>query len=330
MASLWDGLNALSRSLSASVALAQVSFDKEQLLKDLKERWGIVECKIIDEDVLLIADAQCELMLRLIKGPIPDNIATKAARECVFWPQALEVAASHKACLSLVEQSNCQDILEKAIFLSKVTDACCCQKYAQGVFSPYVAIAPKAYQETTSKLKEGIIPIYNWISMGCVLLSDPHKVEKTQASANGVIAATKDPHSLPLNHKLPQASNEASKAAINDDSHDVAQDSSAALDDDLYELCADDYACLVSRGLKPFGFEEIEFKVALGELEDPMNESYLYFAAHAIIEEKIRPLKNEFYSFEIGDKVLLISLDQSYFSSRSFAYHLEVEDPENV
>ena len=87
-------------SFAGSVLLSKAEWDKEQLIRDLREEWGIVdeEPDEGDEDVENSDDAvvmrvgNMMLIVTLFHGHIPDNEAEINAENNYMWPEAVEVA----------------------------------------------------------------------------------------------------------------------------------------------------------------------------------------------------------------------------------------------
>ena len=91
-------------SFAGSVLLSKAEWDKEQLIRNLREEWGIVdeEPDEGDEDVENSDDAvvmrvgNMMLIVTLFHGHIPDNEAEINAENNYMWPEAVEVAKAHK------------------------------------------------------------------------------------------------------------------------------------------------------------------------------------------------------------------------------------------
>ena len=102
-------------SFVGSVLLSKAEWDKEQLIRDLREEWNIVdeEPDESDEDEENSGDAVVMrvggmmLIVTLFHGHIPDNEAEINAENNYMWPEAVEAAKAHKAHMCWARRKNC-------------------------------------------------------------------------------------------------------------------------------------------------------------------------------------------------------------------------------
>ena len=161
-------------SFAGSVLLSKAEWDKEQLIRDLREEWGIVdeEPDEGDEDVENSDDAvvmrvgNMMLIVTLFHGHIPDNEAEINAENNYMWPEAVEVAKAHKAHIVVAVLSEEEKLLERGKLFTKAMAVCCKQKYATGVYTSGVVFEPRFYKGLADMLKEDELPIFNWIWFG--------------------------------------------------------------------------------------------------------------------------------------------------------------------
>ena len=113
--------------------LSKAEWDKEQLIRDLREEWGIVdeEPDEGDEDVENSDDAvvmrvgNMMLIVTLFHGHIPDNEAEINAENNYMWPEAVEVAKAHKAHIVVAVLGEEEKLLERGkLFTPKMTMWC--------------------------------------------------------------------------------------------------------------------------------------------------------------------------------------------------------------
>ena len=161
-------------SFAGSVLLSKAEWDKEQLIRDLREEWGIVdeEPDEGDEDVENSDDAvvmrvgNMMLIVTLFHGHIPDNEAEINAENNYMWPEAVEVAKAHKAHIMVAVLGEEEKLLERGKLFTKGMAVCCKQKYATGVYTSGVVFEPHFYEGLADMLKKDELPIFNWVWFG--------------------------------------------------------------------------------------------------------------------------------------------------------------------
>ena len=161
-------------SFAGSVLLSKAEWDKEQLIRDLREEWGIVdeEPDEGDEDVENSDDAvvmrvgNMMLIVTLFHGHIPDNEAEINAENNYMWPEAVEVAKAHKAHIVVAVLGEEEKLLERGKLFTKAMAVCCKQKYAIGVYTSGVVFEPRFYEGLADMLKKDELPIFNWVWFG--------------------------------------------------------------------------------------------------------------------------------------------------------------------
>ena len=161
-------------SFAGSVLLSKAEWDKEQLIRDLREEWSIVdeEPDEGDEDVENSDDAvvmrvgNMMLIVTLFHGHIPDNEAEINAENNYMWPEAVEVAKAHKAHIMVAVLGEEEKLLERGKLFTKAMAVCCKQKYATGVYTSGVVFEPRFYEGLADMIKEDELPIFNWVWFG--------------------------------------------------------------------------------------------------------------------------------------------------------------------
>ena len=161
-------------SFAGSVLLSKAEWDKEQLIRDLRKKWGIVdeEPDEGDEDVENSDDAVVMrvggmmLIVTLFHGHIPDNEAEINAENNYMWPEAVEVAKAHKAHIMVAVLGEEEKLLERGKLFTKAMAVCCKQKYATGVYTSGVVFEPRFYEGLADMLKKDELPIFNWVWFG--------------------------------------------------------------------------------------------------------------------------------------------------------------------
>lgn len=151
------------------VLLSDADWDKEQLIRDLKEKWDITAEEDDDEneDVNLIFSVDDMLaVIILMKAPIPGGEAEESAQNNYMWRDAVDVAKAHKAHIMVAVLGKEEDLLKRGKLYTKLAAACCRQKYAVGVYTSGVVFEPRFYEGFADMMKNDDIPIFNWIWFG--------------------------------------------------------------------------------------------------------------------------------------------------------------------
>ena len=161
-------------SFAGSVLLSKAEWDKEQLIRDLREEWGIVDeepdegDKDVEnsDDAVVMRVGNMMLIVTLFHGHIPDNEAEINAENNYMWPEAVEVAKAHKAHIMVAVLGEEEKLLERGKLFTKAMAVCCKQKYATGVYTSGVVFEPRFYEGLADMLKKDELPIFNWVWFG--------------------------------------------------------------------------------------------------------------------------------------------------------------------
>ena len=161
-------------SFAGSVLLSKAEWDKEQLIRDLREEWGIVDeepdegDKDVEnsDDAVVMRVGNMMLIVTLFHGHIPDNEAEINAENNYMWPEAVEVAKAHKAHIMVAVLGEEEKLLERGKLFTKAMAVCCKQKYATGVYTSGVVFEPRFYEGLADMIKEDELPIFNWVWFG--------------------------------------------------------------------------------------------------------------------------------------------------------------------
>ena len=161
-------------SFAGSVLLSKVEWDKEQLIRDLREEWGIVDEEPDEgdeddensDDAVVMRVGGMMLIVTLFHGHIPDNEAEINAENNYMWPEAVEVAKAHKAHIMVAVLGEEEKLLERGKLFTKAMAVCCKQKYATGVYTSGVVFEPRFYEGLADMLKKDELPIFNWVWFG--------------------------------------------------------------------------------------------------------------------------------------------------------------------
>ena len=161
-------------SFAGFVLLSKAEWDKEQLIRNLREEWGIVDEEPDEgdeddensDDAVVMRVGGMMLIVTLFHGHIPDNEAEINAENNYMWPEAVEVAKAHKAHIMVAVLGEEEKLLERGKLFTKAMAVCCKQKYATGVYTSGVVFEPRFYEGLADMLKEDELPIFNWVWFG--------------------------------------------------------------------------------------------------------------------------------------------------------------------
>ena len=153
------------------VLLSKGEWDKEQFIRDMQEKWDIdVEeddaGEEKDGDTLLFEVGDMLAAVSLAGYPIPDGEAEANAENNYMWEDAVKAAREHRAHLMVAVLGKEKDLLEKGKLFTKVVAACCRQEYATGVYTSGVVFEPLFYEGFADMMKDGDLPVFNWIWYG--------------------------------------------------------------------------------------------------------------------------------------------------------------------
>ncbi|MDN5027197.1 DUF4261 domain-containing protein [Streptococcus sp. SPS1] len=153
-----------------SVLLSEDCWDKNKLIKDLRDEWSI---EISNEDLTDEADDVIftdingyRVIISKFPDPVPNEEAEINASNNYMWREAVEVTKSHKAHIVVAVLGDGEDIKERGLIYTEVMAACSMQENAIGVFTSGVVFEPNSYIDCAQMIKEQELPIFNWIWFG--------------------------------------------------------------------------------------------------------------------------------------------------------------------
>ena len=153
------------------VLLSKAEWDKEQFIRDMKEKWDIAvdeydASEEKDDDALVFEVGDMLAAVSLASYPIPGGEAEGNAENNYMWEDAVKVAKEHRAHLMVAVLGKEEDLLEKGKLFTKVVAACCRQEYATGIYTSGVVFEPRFYEGFAEQMSEDELPIFNWIWFG--------------------------------------------------------------------------------------------------------------------------------------------------------------------
>ena len=153
------------------VLLSKAEWDKEQFIRDMKEKWDIAvdeydASEEKDDDALVFEVGDMLAAVSLASYPIPGGEAEGNAENNYMWEDAVKVAKEHRAHLMVAVLGKEEDLLEKGKLFTKVVATCCRQNYATGIYTSGVVFEPRFYEGFAEQMSEDELPIFNWIWFG--------------------------------------------------------------------------------------------------------------------------------------------------------------------
>ena len=154
------------------VLLEKAHWDKGRLIADLKAEWDIDVPEEDKDDRKDNGDSQVFeagdmiAAVSLMHGPVPGGEAEDNAENNYMWPDAVKAAQSHAAHIMVTVLGKETDVRLRGQFFVKLAAACCRQPGVLGVYTSGVVFEPSFYADMAGVMKEGELPLNNWIWFG--------------------------------------------------------------------------------------------------------------------------------------------------------------------
>lgn len=154
------------------VLLEKAHWDKGRLIADLKAEWGIdvpeedKDDRKDNGDSLVFEAGDMIAAVSLMHGPVPGGEAEDNAENNYMWPDAVKAAQSHAAHIMVTVLGKETDVRLRGQFFVKLAAACCRQPGVLGVYTSGVVFEPSFYADMAGVMKEGELPLNNWIWFG--------------------------------------------------------------------------------------------------------------------------------------------------------------------
>lgn len=152
--------------------LEKAHWDKGRLIADLKAEWDIdvpeedKDDKKDNGDSLVFEAGDMIAAVSLMHGPVPGGEAEDNAENNYMWPDAVKAAQSHAAHIMVTVLGKETDVRLRGQFFVKLAAACCRQPGVLGVYTSGVVFEPSFYADMAGVMKEGELPLNNWIWFG--------------------------------------------------------------------------------------------------------------------------------------------------------------------
>lgn len=152
------------------VLLSEDEWDKEQLIRDLKEEWDIDATEDDDDEVsddsLVFQIGDMIAAASLMQMPVPDGEAEENAESNYMWPEAVNAAKAHKAHIMVAVMDKEASLIKRAELYVKLAACCCRQKRATGIYTSGTVFEPSFFYKFAGMMKDGEFPIFNLIWFG--------------------------------------------------------------------------------------------------------------------------------------------------------------------
>ena len=140
-------------------------------MSDMKEKWDVAvdgydASEDKSDDALVFEVGDMVAAVSLATHPIPNGEAEANAENNYMWEDAVGVAREHRAHIMVAVFGKEEDAIEKGKLYAKIMASCCLQRYATGVYIRGVVLEPRLYKGLADMMKEGELPIFNWIWFG--------------------------------------------------------------------------------------------------------------------------------------------------------------------
>ncbi len=155
------------------VLLKEARWDKKAAFRTLKEQWGITpddtgENPAEEEDentaVFWVEGTMCAYSL--MPAPVPGGEAERFAAANYFWKEAVEVTKTHTAHLLISVMGDKKDPVKAAKLFTALAASVLEQPEVLGIYTSGTVLAPDHYIQVASDMKNGDLPVMDWIYVG--------------------------------------------------------------------------------------------------------------------------------------------------------------------
>lgn len=160
-------------SFAGFVLLSEPEWDKDKLISDLKEDWGIeiaaeehVDDPKDDGKLLYATVDGMRAVVGIIETPVPNGEAEYWAQGNYMWKDGVEVVKKHKAQLIVCILSETDDIIAKGMLYVKLAASALKQQNALAFYNEGAVFPPDMYITFASPMKNGELPYLCWIWLG--------------------------------------------------------------------------------------------------------------------------------------------------------------------
>jgi len=156
------------------ILLSSNTWDVGKLKMHLRREWGIViperqnGTKVHNQskNAFIWKESGMTVAISLSPSPVPDGEAEQKAANNFFWPEAVEVTQTHTAHILVAVLPGRKSVMEAGKLCVKLCSSCSRLDNALGVCTSGTVYQPDFYQKAASGMKDGDLPILNWIYFG--------------------------------------------------------------------------------------------------------------------------------------------------------------------
>jgi len=159
------------KSTSENVILGFILFNSIQIdwdafYSNLEKDWNIkVSEKQSKDGVSVFEVSGMNVACAFFDVPVPQNEAENNARSNFLWKEAVEVTSTHKAH-ALLSVMNGSNAIERNLLFTKVACSLLKLNNAIGIYQNPTVMPSEFYIRVAEDIKEGNLPILNWIYFG--------------------------------------------------------------------------------------------------------------------------------------------------------------------
>lgn len=148
--------------------MSEGKWDKERFKRDLTECWELSpdEKDSSDDDVLIYSIDDMRVIVGLVDAPVPNGEAEANAADNYLWPKAEETVKAHRAHIIVSVSGEGSDPIKRGKLFVKLLYCCCRQPDVLGIYSGATVFEPQFYTEAAEIMKNGALPLLNWIWFG--------------------------------------------------------------------------------------------------------------------------------------------------------------------
>lgn len=155
------------------VLLSEAKWDKDALLRDLKETWGIADESSEDDkegddrdDAFVISYQGAMIAVSLMPAPIPGGEAENMVERNFMWPNGKDEVKRHRAHLLVAVLAKDLPPVRNGVTLVKTVVSACKQDGVLGIYTGDTVLEPAYYVGFAEALNKDGFPVSNLVWVG--------------------------------------------------------------------------------------------------------------------------------------------------------------------
>lgn len=155
-------------TFAGSVLLENDTWDRDAVFEGLRKDWSIdLRGKLEANEDSIIAEYEGHMVvISLFHSPVPNQEATRNARNNYMWPKAEKMAQRHSAHIVVAVMQGDNNPIETGTLLAQIMATCCQQKGVIGVYTMGTVYEPNFYREVALSTNEGEFPLLDLVWFG--------------------------------------------------------------------------------------------------------------------------------------------------------------------